>query len=578
MLRRVWEEVPADREHVQTIAAATGVPPVVARLLCQRGFHEPAAAARFLAPSLADLHDPYLLLGMKEAVERIRAAVARGERIAIHGDYDVDGITATVILRRAIELLGGVVVHFVPDRLKDGYGLQPSTIERLHAAGAALVVSVDCGIRASEAAMRARELGLDLIITDHHEPETALPPALAVINPKRPGCQYPDKMLAGVGVALKLVQALLAGTGRGPDLLGHFVKVAAIGTLADVVPLVGENRVIASCGLAGLSAGPHGAGLEALLEEAGLTGRRLDSFHVSFVLAPRLNAAGRMSTPELAVELLLMRGRGDEVRARARQLARQLSEENAKRQEQEAVILAEARRSIERDPQVGAHNMLVVAGEGWHRGVIGIVASKLVDLYHKPTLVLSIEDGVARGSGRSIPAFDLLGSLESCADLLLQFGGHRQAAGVTLEAARVDELRRRLAARANDQLTPADLVPRLRIDAPLGLREISGDVVTGLARLGPFGAANPKPVFRAAPVDLMAPPRKLKERHLSLMVKQAGRSFRAMAWRAAEREDYLVANRSGLELAYSLDESEFRGERVTELTVADIRMPLELPS
>jgi len=283
-----------------------------------------------------------------------------------------------------------------------------------------------------------------------------------------------------------------------------------------------------------------------------------------------------MSTPDLAVNLLLMRGRGEDVRGQARALAKQLSDENLKRRDQEAEILADARRSVEKDPQVGAHNILVVCGDGWHRGVIGIVASKLVELYHKPTLVLSVEDGVARGSGRSIPSFDLLASLESCADMFLQFGGHRQAAGVTLEAARVEELRQRLAAWANARLSPEDLMPRLRIDAPLGLREISGEVVAGLARLGPFGAANPKPVFRAAPIDLMAPPRTLKERHLALLVKQAGRSFRAMAWRAAERADYLTANRVGLELAYSLEENEYRGERTTELTVADIRLPREV--
>lgn len=576
MLRRIWEEVPCDAGHVVAMADALGIPPVIARLLCQRGFHTAADAERFLDPQLSHLHDPYALLDMRVAVDRLLGAIARQEHIAIHGDYDVDGITATVILRRAIELLGGNVSHFVPDRLKDGYGLQPATIERLHAAGARVVVSVDCGIRASEAALRARELGVDLIITDHHEPDETLPVALAVINPKRPDCAYPEKMLAGVGVALKLVQALLAASGRGPDVLPPFVKMAAIGTLADVVPLVGENRVIASCGLQGLSAGPHAPGLEALLAESGLIGKVLEGFHVGFVLAPRLNAAGRMNSPDLALDLLLLRGRDEAVKARARDLARRLSEENARRQEQEAAILAEARRSIDKDPDVGAQNILIVAGEGWHRGVIGIVASKLVDAYHKPAVVLSIEDGVARGSGRSIPSFDLLAGLESCADVFLQFGGHRQAAGVTLEASRVGELRDRLVRRANESLTPEDLIPRLRIDAELGLREISADVVRALARLGPFGSANPKPVFRASPVDLIAPPRKLKDRHLALMVKQAGRAFRAMAWRAADREAYLTANRSGLELAYSLNESEYRGERTTELTVADIRVPVEV--
>jgi single-stranded-DNA-specific exonuclease len=573
MHRRVWEDVPADEASVQLTSSALGLHPVIARLLCQRGLTDPVAARRFLEPALEHLHDPFLLAGMREAVDRLLGAIARRERIVIHGDYDVDGITSTVILRRAIEVLGGDVVHFVPDRLRDGYGLQPATIERLHEAGARLIVSVDCGIRAADAAGRARELGVDLIITDHHEPEATLPPALAVINPKRSDCAYPDKYLAGVGVALKLVQALLTSSGRGAEMLPHFIKVAAIGTLADVVPLVGENRVIAHYGLASLSRGPHGAGIEALLEASNLLGRTLESFHVSFMLAPRLNAAGRMSSPDLAVDLLLLRGREASVRERARELARQLSEENAKRQAQEAEILADARRTIDHDPEIGAQNILIVAGEGWHRGVIGIVASKLTEIYCKPSIVLAIENGVAHGSGRSISAFNLLAALESCADVFLRFGGHRQAAGLTLESARIGELRRRLCAVANETLVPSDLVPRLRIDSPLGLREISGDVIEQLARLGPFGPANPQPVFRASPVDLMDAPRRLKERHLSLMFKQDGRAFRAIAWRAAEREAYLSTNRFGLELAYSLDRGEYRGERVTELTVADVRVP-----
>lgn len=573
MQRRVWEDVPADESRVHATAAALGVPAVIARLLCQRGLDDPEAARRFLDPSLTELHDPFLLSGMREAVDRLLGAVARREPIAIHGDYDVDGVTSTVILQRALEMLGADVTHFVPDRLRDGYGLQPATIERLHGAGARVIVSVDCGIRAGEAAERALALGVDLIITDHHEPEATLPRAIAVINPKRADCAYPDKHLAGVGVALKLVQALLGTGGHGTDWLPHFVKIAAIGTLADVVPLLGENRVIARRGLAGLSRGPHGVGLEALLDECGLLGRELDSFHVSFVLAPRLNAAGRMSSADLALDLLLLRGREADTKTRARDLSRRLSEENVRRQEQEATILAEARRTIDKDPDIGAQNLLVVSGDNWHRGVIGIVASKLVDLYTKPVLVLSIEDGLAHGSGRSISAFDLLEALEGCADLFLRFGGHRQAAGVTLEAGRVGELRRRLSAWANARLAPSDLVPRLRVDSPLSLREISGDVIEGLSRLGPFGAANPRPVFRASPVDLLEPPRRLKDRHLSMLFRQNGRAFRAIAWRAVEREEYLNANRFGLELAYSLDQGEYRGERVTELTVADVRVP-----
>ena len=574
MTPRRWEDVPADPAGVAATADALGVPVVIARLLLQRGLSDRTAADAFLNPTISHLHDPMRLTGMREARDRILAAIANRERIVIHGDYDVDGITSTVILRRAIELLGGDAGHFVPDRHRDGYGLQPETIERLHAAGARLIVSVDCGIRAAAAAQRARDLGVDLIITDHHEPEGELPAALAVLNPKRADCDYPEKYLAGVGVALKLVQALLAGRDRVNDLLPHFLKIAAIGTLADVVPLTGENRVIARLGLAALSGGRHGAGLDALLQECGLATKELDSFHVGFIIAPRLNAAGRMSTADAALDLLLMRGKDDATRAGAQVLARRLTEENTRRQSEEAAIVTEARRVVDGDPDVGAHNVLVVAGDGWHRGVIGIVASKLAEAYYKPALVLSTADGVAHGSGRSISGFNLLEALESCHDVFLKFGGHKQAAGVTLDASRIPELRRRLTDYADSRLQPEDLIPRLRIDSPLGLREISMDVLDGLSRLGPFGAGNPKPVFRAGPIDLVSAPKRLKERHLSLLVRQDGRSFRAIAWRAADREQYLIANPNGLELAYSLEQGEFRGERTTELTVADVRMPL----
>src|SRR5690242_16402029 len=270
MQRRLWLDVAADEQRVLALAAAIGVPPVIARLLVQRGLDEPAAARAFLAPSTSQLHDPFLLADMRAAVDRLQGAIARREAIAIHGDYDVDGITSTVILRRAIEMLGGDVTHFVPDRVRDGYGLQPASIERLHAGGARVIVSVDCGIRAADAARRARELGVDLIITDHHEPDESLPPALAVINPKRHDCAYPDKHLAGVGVALKVVHALCRRSDREAWLPG-FIKVAAIGTLADVVPLVGENRVIAKLGLEMLTKGPHRIGLRALLDVCGLT-------------------------------------------------------------------------------------------------------------------------------------------------------------------------------------------------------------------------------------------------------------------------------------------------------------------
>jgi single-stranded-DNA-specific exonuclease len=572
MVAYVWDQRPCDEESVRELASALKVNPIVARVLCLRGHRDPGAAARFLKPALSHLHDPLLLADMLPAVERTLAAVARREKIAIHGDYDVDGITSTVILRRALELLGADVVHFIPERLRDGYGLQPETIDRLHAQGAGLVISVDCGIRGIEAARRARELGLDLIITDHHEPGAELPPALAVINPKRHDCGYPDKHLAGVGVALKFVQALCARCDRD-RWMPAFVKVAAIGTLADIVPLVGENRVIAKLGLEMLSKGPHKVGLRALLDVAGLGGRTIESSHVAFAIAPRVNAAGRMSTPDIAARLLL--ASDDAMATEVKALAEQLDGENTRRQQEEASVVAAARRIVETDPDVGAQTVLVVAGDDWHRGVIGIVASKLVEAFHRPAVVLSLSDGVAHGSCRSIPGFDMLEALETCAPLFMRFGGHQQAAGLTMEAGRVKELRAALNRHADTRLGPDDLRPRLRIDAAVSFRGLNGDLAYQMTELAPFGAGNPRPLFAAAGVEIIDGPRPLKDRHLKMTLRQDGRTFRAVAWRAIERQAFLQEHRGQLDFAFSLDQSTYNGDTYLELTVADARTPTE---
>ena len=568
MTPRIWQPRVCDEQQARVLEHELGIAAVTARLLCIRGLGEVETARRFLAPVLEDLHDPFALADMTAAVDRILAAIARGERIAVHGDYDVDGVTSTVILRRALELIGANVVHFIPERMKDGYGLQPASIERLHADGAALVISVDCGIRGLDAARRARELGIDLIITDHHEPDVDLPCALAVVNPKRHDCRYPDKNLAGVGVALKLVQALCARTDRA-NLLPAFVKMAAIGTLADVVPLVGENRIIAKVGLGLLSRGPHRVGLRALLDVCGLTGRDIDSYHIGFVVAPRINAAGRMSSSDIAARLLL--ATDESMAEEARMLAETLDHENTRRQQEEAEIVAQARKIVETDIEVGSRTVIVVAGAGWHRGVIGIVASKLVDAFHRPAIVLSLEGETAHGSCRSIPSFDLLAGLEASADVLTTFGGHKQAAGVTLEAGRVREFRARINAHADSYLGPDDLRPRLWIDGPLRFKDITGQVTSELANLAPFGAGNPAPVFSTSGVEVIDGPRRIKERHLKMALKQDGKVMRGMAWRAADREDLVVEHKAALDLAFSLEQETWNGEAYVQLSVADFR-------
>jgi len=567
---RIWETIACDDAPAIALSRELGVSPVTARLLCIRGLGAPDDARRFLAPRIDDLHDPFRLAGMSIAVDRILGAIGSKDRIAIHGDYDVDGVTSTVILRRALELLGADVVHFIPERLRDGYGLQPATIDRLQQDGVRLIISVDCGIRAEEAATRARELGIDLIITDHHEPGAELPQAVAVINPKRHDCTYPDKNLAGVGVALKLVQALCTCTGHA-NWLPAFVKVAAIGTLADVVPLTGENRIIAKLGLGMLSKGPHKVGLRALLDVCGLTGREIDSYHIGFVVAPRVNAAGRMSTPDIAARLLLAADEtmGEEARA----LAEQLDAENLRRQQEEADIVAQARKIVETDLEVGSRTVIVVAGEGWHRGVIGIVASKLVDAFHRPAIVISTDGDLAHGSCRSIPSFNMLAALESCAELMSKFGGHKQAAGLTLETSRIRELRTRVNDFADACLAPDDLRPRLWIDGSLTFRSINEQVVSELSTLAPFGAGNPCPIFRTSRVEIVDGPRRLKDRHLKMAFKQDGRILRGVAWRASERESFVAEHRAAIDLAFSLENDIYNGERYLQLSVADFRAP-----
>jgi single-stranded-DNA-specific exonuclease len=574
MIPPLWETAACDPAAAERLARALGLAPVISRLLVQRGLSDPDEAARFLRPSLDHLHDPAKLAGLDVAVARLERAFAANERIVVHGDYDVDGISSTVILRRAMEMLGGNVGHFIPERLKDGYGLQPAIIDRLHAEGARLIVSVDCGIRGHDAARRARELGVDLIITDHHEPGADLPPAVAVVNPKRHDCTYPDKHLAGVGVALKLVQALCARAGK-TGWLPAFVKIAALGTLADVVPLVGENRVIAKIGLDMLSKGPHKVGLRALLDVSGLTGRRVTGYDVGFVIAPRINAAGRMSTPDIATRLLLA---SDEALVEeAKALAGQLNEENVRRQQEEAAIVAAARKVVDTDPDVGARSVLVVAGEGWHRGVIGIVASKLVDAYHRPAIVLSIDGDEAHGSCRSIPSFDMLAALEACAPLLDRFGGHKVAAGLALARDRIREFRHAVNAFADERLGPDDLRPRQRIDDRLTFRDLTGPVAAEVMALAPFGAGNPKPVFATHGVEIVDGPRRLKERHLKMALRQHGRVLRAIAWRGVDRYGFLEGRQEPIDLAYSLEQNEFNGETYLELVVADVR-PAALPA
>ncbi len=559
MSSAAWLLPRVDAEQARALAASARIEILAARVLVRRGYHDPAAASRFLNPSLADLHDPFLMSGMRAALERIVRAIAGREKILLYGDYDVDGATSVAMFKKAIELAGGDAGFFIPHRLNQGYGIHAEAIDRAAADGVRLLISLDTGIRATDAVCRARRLGIDVIVTDHHLPDAELPPASAVLNPKQPGCEYPEKDLCGAGVAFKLVQALLGNLGweeaRVRRLTESFLKIVAIATVADVVPLTGENRVIVKHGLDGLRK-VRAAGLKALMRLAGFDdGAAPSAPEVAFRLAPRLNAAGRMADANDVVELLLT---CDE--ARAQELAGRMHDLNRDRQDTEAGIVRMALESCLERPVTDSDAALVFCGDGWHRGVVGIVASRLVERFHRPVFVLGAEQGIAQGSGRSIPEFHLLEALESMREIFLRFGGHRQAAGVGLCASRVDEFRDRLNAYAAARLRPEDFVRRIEVDAVAGLDEISDRAVEDVLALAPFGFGNPAPVFVMERAKVEGAPAPLGERHLRVVLRQNGRTLALKAWNCAERAPELQPG-AVVDAVFGIEEDDYSRRR-----------------
>ena len=555
-----WLIPDVDAKSVQDLAASLRIQPLTARVLVNRGLGDPTTAQRFLAPSIEHLHEPKLLTGIPEAVERLKVAIAGREKILIYGDYDVDGTVSVVILKKAIELAGGQAAFHVPHRLKDGYGMRAEVIERAAAMGVKLIVSVDTGIRATEVVRGARELGIDVIVTDHHLPEAELPPALAVLNPNRRDCNYPDKNLCGAGVAFKLVHALLATLDWPHEklarMLKSFLKLVAVATVADVVPLIGENRIIVKYGLLGLDR-VHNPGLRALLEVSGMVdGRPPSARQVAFQIAPRINAAGRMDDAEKVIRMFLT-----EDLECARKLASELHSLNQERQETEADIVRLALEECSKVPVTDDQAALIFTGPNWHRGVVGIVASRLVDRFYRPVFVLSEENGEAQGSGRSIPAFHLLEALESMPDLFTRFGGHRQAAGVSLASDRIVEFRERLNAWAAGKLTPADFQPQLAIDALVDLKELTtGPAVEEMLSMAPFGFGNPPPVLAILDAEVAAAPVLVKEKHLRVHLRQKGRNLLSTAWNFAERAAELPAG-AHADAAFTVEEDPYSQSR-----------------
>lgn len=563
MKAKRWIVREHDAERSGLLARVLGVSPILAALLINRGYADEVAARVFLSPTYDQLHEPYSMLGMKEAVARLQRAIETREPILIYGDYDVDGTTGTAVLLRALKLLGANAGFHIPHRFTEGYGIQQAALEKAVADGYKLVVSIDCGIRAHEPLYWAQDNGLDVIITDHHLPdeESGAPPALAVLNPNQAGCPYPDKNLAGVGVAFKLVHALFREQGREAQVPA-FMKVVAIGTVADVARLTGENRTIVAIGLKDLArvANP---GLRALIDVAGCgDGTGMTAYDLGFRLGPRINAAGRMDAARAVVELFDTRD-SDE----ARRLANHLDARNEERKtvQQQIIDLAVAELKDPTDCYVA-----VIAGEGWHRGVIGIAASKIADRVHRPCVVLSIDGDMAHGSGRSIEAYHLLNGLTACADLFEKFGGHSHAAGIAIKTERIAELRRRLNQHAASCLTSEDLEPRVHVDLELAPDAVTFTLARELDALEPFGAGNPRPVFVTRNLRCLSEPSVIKDRHLKLrLAGPQNRPLEAVWWNCIEGETPQL--NGSIELAYTIETSPWNGDFKMQLNVVDLR-------
>ncbi|MGQ0541180.1 MAG: single-stranded-DNA-specific exonuclease RecJ [Blastocatellia bacterium] len=563
-MQKRWVIQKHDHEAANRLAAALNVKPLTAALLMSRGHDDEEKARKFLNPSYEHLHEPMHLRGMSKAVERISKAIEENEKILVWGDYDVDGTTGTTLLRKALALLGAQTSFHVPNRFTEGYGVNIPTLEIAKADGVSLVITVDCGIRSFEPLTWAKENGLEVIVTDHHlsDEEKGNPPAFAVVNPNQPGCEYPDKNLAGVGVAFKLAHALLREHGMA-EHVNDFLKITAIGTVADIMQLRGENRAIVALGLRDLT-NTKNYGLKALMEVADCRSD-MTSYHIGFRIAPRINAAGRMDVARHVVELFETEDFNE-----ARKLAGILESRNRERQkvQQEITELA-----LFETKDIGKQKFVVVSGEGWHRGVIGLAASRIAERLYRPTIVLSTENGVAHGSARSIANFHLLHALDSCSGLFEQFGGHAAAAGMKLQTQNIDKLRIKLNEYATDLLSEDDLVPVLKIDAHVSSHTLDLQMLDELHRLEPFGAGNPKPIFVTKDLFLRKEPFVMKDKHLKLqLADREGKGFEAVWWDGVERsKGRTLSADSVIELAYTAEANTWQGNTRLQLVVEDLR-------
>ena len=551
-----------DAAVIDALCRELNLPPLVCRLLASRGFRDVESAKRYLRPRLEHLHDPSTLGDLDRAVDRIVRGIRDRETILVHGDYDVDGICSTTILVRTLRWLGGEAIPFIPHR-SDGYDLTAAGVAAARRAGATLVITCDCGTSALAPVRELNAAGIDVIVSDHHLPGGPLPESYALLNPRKPGCPSPDKDLCAAGVAFKLALQLTKRMGASPNPVYNMIDLVGLATIADVAPLRGENRVLAKHGLRVLNE-TRNVGLRAMIRAAALDRKPITAGRVGFILAPRLNAAGRVGSALRGVELLLST---DE--SAANPIARELEELNAHRQELDRQALDQARemvRALDLEQTYG----IVLAAEGWHPGVIGIVASRIVEEFGRPAILIALEGDEGKGSGRSITPFDLHAGISECRDLLLRFGGHRSAAGVTIARDRVADFARRFNDVARSRLTPADLVPELRADLEVELRDVDENLETLLRYVEPCGVGNPSPVLVARGVRVASAPRVVGKDGLKVTLAQHGTELTALAWGMAHRVPELSVGAT-IDVAFRLERDEWNGESRLQARLADFR-------
>lgn len=549
-------------QDIKRISEEFNIPPIVATILLNRKVTD---VGSFLNTDTDGFLDPFLMLGMDKACERIISAIKNGEKITVYGDYDVDGITSTAILVSFLEKHGAKADYYIPDRLEEGYGINPAALLRLSEGGTKLLITVDCGITAKSEIEKAKALGMDVIVTDHHECKEELPEADVILNPKQPACPYPFKKLAGVGVVFKLLEALtLKLKYHLKELYDEYLDIVALGTIADVMPLEGENRIIVKKGLELL---PYTAnkGVRAILKTGEIDQSPITTTTVGFVIAPRINAAGRVGDPKTAVKLLLAT---DDVCAT--KYAELLTEENRERQETELSILNEAISLIQNDKSFSDDYVLIISHSGWHHGIIGIVASKISEKYGKPTILISTENGMGKGSGRSIKGFNLFYALKNSSDLLLKYGGHELAAGLSLQAENIDAFRKSINAYAKVNLTLEDFIPVIDIDSELPLKYVSLATLERLTVLEPYGMGNPQPVFYAKNLTVISTRILKAGKHIKLILTDGDSINSAIGFNMGECGSE-ISQGDKVDIVFTLSVNEFKGQRSAQIVLKDIK-------